>query len=153
MSFKALLPAGLLILSGCSWLDQSPRELVAELASQPPKYGLQPGGSIDSLEIDSAKGLLTVRGWHMLTPETKRPELEIYATGAEAILSLERMDRADVATELENPDLMNSGFEIQIKLSPGTEVTNFCITFDDKHYGPRLLNPHSPDQVRCTMRD
>ena len=153
MSFKVLLPAGLLLLGGCSWFEQGPRELTAELASQPPKHGFRLGGSVDSLEVEPGKGLLTVRGWHMLTPETARPELEIYASGAEAILSLERIDRPDVAAELDNPDLMNSGFEIQIKLTPGTEVTNFCMTFDDKHYGPRLLNPHSPDQVRCTLRD
>ena len=82
MSLKVLLPAGLLLLGGCSWFDQGNRELTVELAKAPPKPGYQLGGSIDSLEIDSGKGLLTVRGWHMLTPETTRPSSRASETAA-----------------------------------------------------------------------
>lgn len=152
MWLKVVLPAGLLMLGACSWFEPE-RELVVILADQPPERGYQLGGSVDSLDIDSAAGTLTARGWHMLTPKTRQPELVVYANGAEAVVSLVQTQRPDVVKELKNPDLINSGFEVTLKLAPGTEVTNFCITLDDKHYGPRLLNPHTQDQVRCTLRD
>lgn len=149
MKMKAILGASLVLIAACSGSAKD-RELTVALTPAPPGAGYQLGGSVDSVEVDSATGILTARGWHMLTPKTSKHELQVYVDGAESVLKAVRVERPDVSEAVGDKDLMHSGFEIQIQLEPGAQVTNFCVTFDDKHYGPRLLNPHSPDQIRCT---
>ena len=148
MNSKLLLPLSLIILSACSPADKD-RDLQAVLAETPPEAGYQLGGSIDSVEIDPETDILTARGWHMLTPRTNSHELRIFAPAAESVIRVARIERPDVSAAVGDPDLLASGFEVQIKLKLDAEVSRLCISVDDKHYGHRLLNPHTPDQARC----
>lgn len=148
MKSKLLLPATLIFLCACSQAGKD-RDLNVVLAQTPPEAGYQLGGSIDSVEIDPEKDVLTAKGWHMLTPKTNPHELRIYMPGAESVLSVARMERPDVSAAVGDPDLLASGFEVRIKLRQDADIKQLCITVDDKHYGHRLLSPHTPDQARC----
>jgi hypothetical protein len=142
------LALGGLFLAACG--SDSPPVLTATLASKPPGPGLSLGGSIDTVVTDEASGLVTIEGWHMFTQESRRHDLKVYAAGAEAVSSVAAVARPDVAEAVGNEELANAGFQLVLRLKPGASLDELCISFDDKHYGARLLNPHSPDQVRCT---
>jgi formamidopyrimidine-DNA glycosylase len=67
---------------------------------------------------------------------------------------------SELKAKLEGATIASTGmhskyFWMSIERAGGlsTLILHFCMTVDDKQYGPRLLNPHSPDQVRCTLRD
>lgn len=143
------LALGGLFLAACGG-SGAPAVLTATLASKPPGPGLTLGGSVDSVVADDASGLVTVEGWHMFTSESRTHDLKVYAAGAEAVEAVTPMERPDVAEAVGNEELANAGFRLVLRLKPGEVLDELCISFDDKHYGARLLNPHSPDQVRCT---
>jgi hypothetical protein len=144
----ALVFLGWTALAGCS--GGGPAVLTASLDASPPGAGFLPGGSIDSVARDAATGRVTVTGWHMLTPQTGKHDLKIYAAGARSVESITAISRPDVAEAIGDPELAMAGFSLVLIVAPGAELTELCISMDDKHYGQRLLNPHTPEQVRCT---
>ena len=135
-------------LAACS--AGAPPELTASLQTAPPGSGLELGGSIDSVTRDEVTGLVTIMGWHMFTPETRTQDIKVYAVNATGIESISSMERPDVSAAMNNEDLRNSGSALVLKTDPATPLTELCLTMTDKHYGARLLNPFSADQVRCT---
>lgn len=145
---SSMLSLAGLALAACT--AGAPPELTASLQSSPPGPGHELGGSIDSVTVDDAAGRVTIKGWHMFTPETRAQDIKVYAPGAVAVESIARMDRPDVAEGVGNEDLKSAGFDLVLRTEPGTALTELCLSMTDEHYGARLLNPHAADQVRCT---
>lgn len=85
----------------------------------------------------------------MLTPETRDQVLNVYVNNAVSVESVTRRERPDVAAAVGNNDLKDAGFVLVVNTEPGTPVTQLCVSMTDKHYGSRLLNPHSSDQPAC----
>lgn len=142
-----LLASAFLGLAACS--PARPADLTVTLHTVPPGAGHKLGGSIDFVETDSEAGLVTISGWHMLTPKAKRQEILVYAPEAMGVDSITRFPRPDVVSAVGNRDLEDSGFRIVLKIAPGTELSELCVSMTDSHYGARILNRHSPDQPRC----
>lgn len=144
----------LLIAFACAGLAAcsagAPPELTASLQTAPPGPGHEIGGSVDSVDYDAATGRVTISGWNMFTPRTSPQDMKVYAVKALSIESVERYERPDVVAAIGNDDLLNSGFRIVLKTEPGVPLTELCISMTDKHYGGRVMNAHSRDQVRCT---
>lgn len=134
-------------LAACS--GGKPPELTASLSSEPPGAGHEIGGSIDAVEYDEAAGRAIISGWNMFTPATSVQDMKIFADNAVSIESVTRVERADVAAAIGNKDLKQAGFTIVLKTRPGTPIRQLCVSMTDKHYGARLLNPHSGDQPSC----
>lgn len=135
-------------LAACS--AGAPSELTASLQSGPPGPGHEIGGSVDVVNYDPEAGTVTISGWHMFTPETKVQDLKVYAVNAVSVESVSRLERPDVVAAVGNKDLKQAGFTLVLKTEAGAPLTELCISMTDKHYGSRVLNPVSRDQVRCT---
>jgi hypothetical protein len=146
MSRWILAAISVAVLSACS-SGGGPFE--AAILSEPPQTAREIGGSVDTVTFDATAGTLRVTGWGLVTPKTKAPQIRIYANGANAIVSAVRVTRVDVVKAVGDQDLTEAGFDITIATTPGEVVTDLCITTEDKHYGPRLLNPYSAEQIRC----
>jgi hypothetical protein len=142
-----LISLAMIGLAACS--AGAPSELTASLQAGPPGPGHEIGGSIDVVSYDEAAGKLTIEGWHMLTPETRDQVLNVYVNNAVSVESVTRRERPDVAAAVGNNDLKDAGFALVVNTEPGTPVTQLCVSMTDKHYGSRLLNPHSSDQPAC----
>lgn len=142
-----LLASACLGLAACS--PAAPADLTATLQAEPPGAGHELGGSIDFVETDSAAGLVTISGWHMLTPKAPVQELRVYAPGALGVESVIRFPRPDVASAVGNNDLQDAGYRIVLRIEPGTELSALCVSMTDSRYGGRIMNRHSPDQPRC----
>ncbi|OZB15297.1 MAG: hypothetical protein B7X53_11800 [Hyphomonas sp. 34-62-18] len=142
-----LISLAMIGLAACS--AGAPSELTASLQAGPPGPGHEIGGSIDVVSYDEAAGKLTIEGWHMLTPETRDQVLNVYVNNAVSVESVTRRERPDVAAAVGNNDLKDAGFALVVNTEPGTPVTQLCVSMMDKHYGSRLLNPHSSDQPAC----
>ncbi len=142
-----LVPAAFLVLAACS--PATPAELTASLQTAPPGAGHELGGSVDFVETDTEAGLVTISGWHMLTPKTAVQELRVYAPGALGVESVMRFPRPDVVSAVGNNDLRDAGYRIVLRIEPGTELSELCVSMTDSHYGARIMNRHSPDQPRC----
>jgi hypothetical protein len=142
-----LISLAMIGLAACS--AGAPSELTASLQAGPPGPGHEIGGSIDVVSYDVAAGKLRIEGWHMLTPETRDQVLNVYVNNAVSVESVTRRERPDVAAAVGNNDLKDAGFALVVNTEPGTPVTQLCISMTDKHYGSRLLNPHSSDQPAC----
>ncbi len=142
-----LISLAMIGLAACS--AGAPSELTASLQAGPPGPGHEIGGSIDVVSYDVAAGKLRIEGWHMLTPETRDQVLNVYVNNAVSVESVTRRERPDVAAAVGNNDLKDAGFALVVNTEPGTPVTQLCVSMTDKHYGSRLLNPHSSDQPAC----
>ena len=138
------------VAAGCGQAPPAP--LSAVLTASGPSEGFVAGGSIDIISYNEAGDQVTIEGWHMLTPETKTQTLNVLAEGAVSVASVTARARPDVVEAVGNRDLLNSGFSLVLDLEDNRPLTRLCIMVDDRHYGRRLLNPHSPDFPSCFTR-
>lgn len=137
------------ILAACS--PAAPAELTVSLQSSLPGAGHQLGGSVDTVVTDSAAGLVTISGWHMMTPKTRSRELRVYAPEALGVESVTGFPRPDVVSALGKDELLETGYRIVLRIEPGTEFTQLCISMTDKQYGARILTWHSSEPPHCPL--
>ncbi len=140
----------LMLLAGCSPAADAP--LGAVLTAEVPSDGFTAGGSIDLIRYNEAGDQVTIEGWHMLTPKTKPKTLAVLAEGAVSVVSVSSRERPDVVEAVGNRDLLNSGFVLVLDLETPAPLSRLCILVEDRHYGRRLLNPHSADMPSCFTR-
>lgn len=139
-----------LVLSACGG-QAADKSLTAVLASSPPMADVQIGGVVDRITADPGTGHITIEGWHMLTPRTKQQMLNVYAPGARSVVSVERMDRPDVAAAVNDKDLAMAGFRLVLAAEPGTQLSELCISYDDRHYGKRFAYAAPEEPVKCPV--
>jgi hypothetical protein len=175
-----VLPAMLMALSGCSEIQKllgadapeaaapveapapAPPEpvtvpadlpaLAATLSETPHPSGLENGGSIDVVTVDSAAGTVTVYGWVQVKSGEPAPELKLYAPGALSAGPISRRVREDVSAALNDVDLLFSGFDLKIQVAPDMPLTELCITTNDSTYGERLLVIQPGAALTCSSQ-
>lgn len=131
----ALASAPLLLLLSCSQPSGSEMSESNLLTALPSPYSewetAQPIGSCGIEAVTASDGTLTVRGWGVINASTGEvPEAAIFTVnkdGSDRFLVADLEDRNDVATRLNNPKLMQSGFMAQISASEVKLPVTFAI--------------------------
>ena len=125
--------------------------LAATLSETAPAAGLANGGSIDGVTLDTSTNTITIYGWVQVKSAEAAPELKVYAPGALSAGPIVRLVREDVSTALNDPDLRYSGYDLKIQVSPGTPLTDLCITTNDSVYGETILAVHPGVMPSCSV--
>ena len=87
-------------------------------------------------------GNLVIWGWALWQPATG-PKMRIYTNLPVAKMAIKTLARPDVAAELKEPRLANSGFEMTVyldKSNPAPEVADVCLWTEDTAFGRRRLH-------------
>lgn len=121
-AFLALASAPLLLLFSCSQPSGSEKSETNLLTELPSPYSqwekAQVIGSCGIEAATSADGMLIIRGWGVINASTGEvPEAAIFTVkkdGSDRFLVANLEDRNDVASRLNNPKLLQSGFTAQI---------------------------------------